>query len=335
MIWLTWRQFRVQGWSALVALAAVAIALAVTGPNVATLSRTSGFADCAGDCAERADDYLGQVLTGSTGTLYWAVIGLMFGLPALIGVFWGAPLLARELEAGTHRLVWMQGITRGRWLAVKLLGIGLAAIATAGLFSLAITWWTAPIDRASMNRMFPEIFATRGIVPLGYAAFAFAVGVTSGMLLRRTVPAMAVTLALVVAVQIANPFWIREHLVDGVQVTTPLDASTPKSMRTTSNNEVTVVGRVQAPGAWVVSNDTVTPSGDVFVGRTTDGGPCTPEQPKQTCGEWLAAQQLRQQVSYVPADRFWPLQWTETGLYLALSMALAGFCAWWVRRRVT
>jgi hypothetical protein len=335
MIWLTWRQFRIQGWSALVALAAVAITLAVTGPNVAALSRSSGFAGCTGDCAERADDYLEQVLTGATGTLYWAVIGLMFALPAVIGVFWGAPLLARELEAGTHRLVWMQGITRGRWLAVKLLGIGLAATATAGLSSLAITWWTAPIDRASMNRMFPEIFATRGIVPMAYAAFAFAVGVTSGMLLRRTVPAMAVTLALVAAVQIANPFWIREHLADPVQATTPLDASTPKSMHLNDKHKVTVVGRVQAPGAWVVANDTVTPSGDVFVGRTTAGGPCTPEQSKRVCAEWLGAQQLRQRVSYVPADRFWRLQWTETGLFVALSLALAAFCAWWVRRRIT
>src|SRR5690349_12771297 len=31
----------------------------------------------------------------------------------------------------------------------------------------------------------------RGITPLGYAAFAFALGVTTGLLIRRTVPAMA------------------------------------------------------------------------------------------------------------------------------------------------
>ena len=54
-------------------------------------------------------------------------------LPALIGLFWGAPLIARELEAGTHRLVWNQSITRTRWLAVKLGLTGLAAMVAAGL----------------------------------------------------------------------------------------------------------------------------------------------------------------------------------------------------------
>ena len=56
----------------------------------------------------------------------------MLALPALIGLFWGAPLIARELEAGTHRLVWNQSVTRGRWLAVKLGLIGLAAAAATG-----------------------------------------------------------------------------------------------------------------------------------------------------------------------------------------------------------
>ncbi|MGV9873701.1 hypothetical protein ACWDUG_13320, partial [Streptomyces cellulosae] len=29
------------------------------------------------------------------------------------------------------------------------------------------------------------------------------------------------------------------------------------------------------------------------------------------------------------------LQWAETALYLGLALALTGFCAWWIRRRVT
>ena len=52
--------------------------------------------------------------------------------PALIGIFWGAPLVTRELEAGTFRLAWNQSVTRARWMAVKLGLIGLAAMATAG-----------------------------------------------------------------------------------------------------------------------------------------------------------------------------------------------------------
>ena len=57
------------------------------------------------------------------------------------------------------------------------------------------------------------MFDARGIVPIGYAAFAFALGVTVGMLVRRTVPAMAITLAVFVAVQVAMPLLVRAHLM--------------------------------------------------------------------------------------------------------------------------
>ena len=88
------------------------------------------------------------VLPGPPGTGL-AVTAVVLVLPALIGLFWGAPLIARELEAGTHRLVWNQSITRTRWLAVKLGLVGLAAIAAAGLGSLAVDWWSDPIDKAA------------------------------------------------------------------------------------------------------------------------------------------------------------------------------------------
>src|SRR4029453_7285318 len=78
-----------------------------------------------------------------------AVTAVVLLLPALIGLFWGAPLLARELEAGTHRLVWNQSITRTRWLAVKLAVTGLAAMTAAGLGSLVVSWWANPIEKAA------------------------------------------------------------------------------------------------------------------------------------------------------------------------------------------
>ena len=44
-----------------------------------------------------------------------------------------------------------------------------------------------------MNQV-TSAFAQRGIVLIGYAAFAFILGVTSGLLIRRTLPAMVTTL---------------------------------------------------------------------------------------------------------------------------------------------
>ena len=40
-------------------------------------------------------------------------------VPLLAGVFWGGPLIAREIEQDTHRLAWTQSISRGRWLAAN------------------------------------------------------------------------------------------------------------------------------------------------------------------------------------------------------------------------
>ena len=134
--------------------------------------------------------------------------------PALVGVFWGAPLLARELETGTFRLVWTQSVTRRRWLAVKLGLVGGASVAVAGLLGWVVTWWSVPVDRVNLDRFSsPLIFSERGLVPLGYAAFAFALGVVLGLLLRRTVPAMAATLAVFVGARLAVTQWLRPHLM--------------------------------------------------------------------------------------------------------------------------
>jgi hypothetical protein len=40
-------------------------------------------------------------------------------------------------------------------------------------------------------------------------------------------------------------------------------------------------------------------------------------------------------VVYQPESHFWPLQLTETGLFLGLAGILIGFAAWWTRRRAS
>ena len=167
MIWLTWRQFRAQAATAVAALAAFAVLLAVTRPRMDSLYAASGITGChGGTCGELANLFLGQLSNatpfgGPRGpldllpdglNLYPLVYGLailvILTAPAIIGVFWGAPLISRELETGTCRLAWNQSITRTRWLTVKLVLIGVAAMAVTEAFSLLQTWWTAPIGKA-------------------------------------------------------------------------------------------------------------------------------------------------------------------------------------------
>src|SRR5688500_11786337 len=215
MLWLTWRQFRASAALVAGALAALAALLALSGPGLAD-EYADGFAACAGQ-GDGCEGFF-QEFFHDYHTPFLAITAVALVLPALIGLFWGAPLITRELEAGTHRLVWNQSITRTRWLAVKLTLTGLTAMAVAGLGSLAVTWWSGPIDKSAASnspgfpRMGPLLFDARGIAPIAYAAFAFALGVTIGRLARRTLPAMAITLVAFTVVQIAMPLLVRPHL---------------------------------------------------------------------------------------------------------------------------
>jgi hypothetical protein len=331
MIWLTWRQFRVQAVAGLVVLALVVAFYAATGPGLAHLADTTGFASCAGGCAGATGAFLDTARSGLTGTLYYAAGAVLFLAPPLIGVFWGAPLVAREFEQGTQRLVWNQSVSRGRWLTVKLLGSGLSAMAVAGLISLAVTWWATDLDRAGYSRVQPLIYATRGVVPVGYALLGFVVGVTAGVLLRRTVPAMAVTLVLVVAAQIAAPFTLREHLTTPVSATAPLPGAAVDHLMIHNSKGMEVYGS-EPDRAWVLRNEAVTPSGRRFTGPA-DMTACGPEAGHASCEGWLDSQHLTQRLSYVPDNRFWTLQWRELGALIVISLLLSGFCSWWIRHR--
>jgi ABC-2 family transporter protein len=363
MIWLTWRQFRVQAATAVTALAAFAILLAVTRPQMDSLYAASGITGChGGACGERAGIFLSELSNASPfggrgGSLALMpdgfnlypvvyVLGILFILaaPAIIGIFWGAPLIAREFETGTCRLAWNQSITRTRWLTVKLTVAGLAAVAVAGAFSLMQAWWAAPIGRAmglgggvsvfSGGRFSSVNFATHGITPLGYAAFGCVLGVTAGALIRRAVPAMAVTLAIFVAVQVAMP-WVRPHLLPSSQTIATFEAA-----------QASVVGPPMAvtaaavpghPGAWITSSGAVNAAGQPVSSIPVACGSAIPDVQgpggSSALDNCLASRGIRVAVSYQPPSRYWPLQFAETGLFLALALALAWYCFWRLNRR--
>jgi hypothetical protein len=338
MIWLTWRQFRAAAAMMFAALALLAAVLGLTRPGLAD-DYSTGIAACtntSGGCSE----FLARFFADHQNS-FLAVNAVVLVLPALIGLFWGAPLITRELEAGTHRLVWNQSITRTRWLAVKLGLTGLAALIAAGLGSLAVTWWSSPIDKTaaeSYARMEPLLFTARGIVPIGYAAFAFALGVTVGMLVRRTLPAMAITLAVFVAVQIAMPQLVRPHLLAPTRSTVEINESIMDGFSARGpNRPIRVEAKAPDPEAWLLSTHTVDASGHAVetISLTPSSPACAPAgQGLSACFAEIKRLGYRQQVTYLPGSRFWPLQWAETGVYTALALGLAGFCFWRIRRRL-
>jgi hypothetical protein len=348
MIRFTWLQLRVQAGVALAALCAVAVVLVVTGPHLASLYAASGITGChGGTCATAASGFLSRLDATSPYMLVYVLgIGLILAAPAIIGIFWGAPLIARELETGTYRLAWTQSITRTRWLVVKLALTGLAAVAVTEALSLMYTWWADPIGRAighggaTSSILFTgpfglALFATHGIAPLGYAAFAFTLGTATGALIRRAVPAMAVTLAIFAAVQVAVPLWVRPHLLppDRTVVSGPSFFESA-SMSVGTLTASTVPGQ---PGAWIVSSGAINASGQRV---STIPVACLPGSPAKgkaapDLGACMASRGIREAITYQPLSRYWPFQWIETGIFLGLALVLAGCCFWRLGRRRT
>jgi hypothetical protein len=345
MTWLTWRQLRTQAVTVYAAVGALAIVLLVTGVRLADLSETSGSA------------FLARLGSGSEATIYVAGSLAVLVLPAIIGVFWGAPLVAREVEAGTHRLAWNQTVTRTRWLVTKVAVTGGLAILAAAVLSLLLTWWSGPIDDAIQggrqqvegvfrpSRVTPWIFDARGIAPIGYTAFAFALGVTSGILLRRTVPAMAATLALFVVVQVAMPALVRGRVAPQ-EVTTPITAENLRGILVGGPEPGSHVEEVHidlgrsAAGAWIVREETLDASGAAVdrlpawavdcAAPPGEGGPG-----QAACFRRLAREGYRQHVTFHPASRYWTLQAVETAIFAALALALLACGSWWLRRRMS
>jgi ABC-type transport system involved in multi-copper enzyme maturation permease subunit len=186
-----------------VALAAYAV---MTGPHIAHV-----FNAYAHHCSTREScNPLNNRKDAALTKLIPEMGDLVSLAPALIGMFWGAPLVAREIESGAIRLVFTQSVSRSQWLRVKLLVVGLASAVVAGLVSLIVTWWSAAWDH--YNYLPYGTFNERDIVPIAYTILSFSLGVLVGILLRRTIPAMATTLVCFVAFNAAFGQYVRPSL---------------------------------------------------------------------------------------------------------------------------
>ncbi|MFE0425566.1 ABC transporter permease subunit [Streptomyces sp. NPDC058953] len=339
MIWLTWRQFRVQALFGAAALVIVSGYLLYLGADIrdaydAYRARCEGSADC----ASARNRFRGAY----QNTLLFTAAGLAL-LPAVLGTFWGAPLVARELENGTHRLAWNQSVTRRRWLLTKILLVGAAAVLMTGAAAALLTWAARPFDAVVGERFDTFVFGARNIAPIGYAALAFTFGTVAGLVLRRTLPAMAVTLVAFLAFQFFFPNVVRPALLPPERAALPMTAEAINAAR--SLGSITggpVVGGVRIPGspdAWIAETSPLrTPDGRTL--RTSVFDNCLDSPPRTgaqgTFGDTavcLARHDLHIDVDYHPANRYWSFQWLETAAYLALSGLLTAFGIRRIRRR--
>ena len=138
------------------------------------------------------------------------------GVPLLLGLFWGAPLLATEFENGTHSLAWTQGITRHRWLTSNVAWALAAAVVCGAAISALVTWWSLAHTSLHLPRISNGPFDIQGIVPVAYAIFAVALGIAVGSVFRRILPAMAITGAVFIAVRVVIAAVVRPHYMSPI-----------------------------------------------------------------------------------------------------------------------
>jgi hypothetical protein len=333
MTWLVWRQHRNQAYIAAAALAAIAVVFLVTGRQLASQYR-SALTACA---ASHSCANLASTLTLRTPAAVSVLVTLTVVVPCLLGVFWGGPLVAREFETGTNQFAWMQGISRRRWLTAQVGWLLLAAAAWGGAVSGLVTWWSSPANALNQQNFQPAQFDIQGIVPVGYAVFAVALGIAAGTLVRRTLPAMAITLVVFTLVRLLVSEDFRSHYLTPITKTFSF-LQHPHSI-------------VPTGSYWLVSSGLVGPSGAV-PGGAHNSGPSldfagvqvTLSEMPAACrtvaftspgklGPCLAARGYHAFLTYQPADRYWAFQGIETGIFVFLAAALIAVTAIAVLRR--
>lgn len=309
MTWIAWRQHRAENLIILGTLVVLAVFLIITGMDMAHAFQQIGLKDCIANGHRDCND-LEQAFQNQFQSLYETII--WFNLcPVLLGILVGAPMIARELEQGTHRLAWTQSITRFRWVVVKLsLVLGAGLLASSVLMALLI-WWYGPVNKIQTN-FAPIAFDFQGPVLIGVTILAITLGITAGALTRRTVLAMALTLVLFLAIRLPVELWLRPYYEPPIVATWALNASGPD---------------VDTSNDWIVYNGWLDSQGN----QTTNLS-CSTTQNLPQCLQSLGYR--ANYMVYQPSERFWTFQWIETGIYLAFSVLALILTFWLVRRRL-
>lgn len=295
MFWLTWRQHRAQVLVTAAFLVALGTFLLVHGLGTADVA--------AGVAADRLEGALDGRFAAVYTYLSWLPV-----VPLLAGMFWGAPLIAREAEAGTLRLAWTQSVTRARWLGVKFGVLGLAVTAAGLAVGAMVGAWLDTFDGTRFADRFgdPAFFAATGTAGGAWWLFAFALGAAAGGLFRRTLVAFAVTIAVFLAVMF-------------VLFTNRSEYAEPLSR---------VVDEPLADGSYVTDSGYLAPDGKVV--PTPPQCADKPRDAYMTCVQDSGYPSVQY---YQPADRYWRFQLTETGILLLGTVLLAGPVIYRIARR--
>ncbi|MGW1074375.1 hypothetical protein [Streptomyces sp. NPDC002537] len=302
--WVVWRRHRTTAWTALALL--VTCLAGLVWLRSALLGHVDAhFGGCPDPECLADDPALGRFrASGPVRALYWTGLLLQW-LPVLLGAFTAGPMIARELESGTHRLAWTQSGSPGRWFAAKLTVVTAAGLAGLSLLSAARTWAWRPVEKWLPEQFWFLEFERVGPVPVAYGLLGIALGALVGLLVGRTVPAMFTTAAAYVAA-----WWGLRALRPRLTATETLFTSRTSLFGT--DTWPVRSGFVDSHGVHLASTAC----------RIADTG-------YERC---LAARGLAPYVEGHPVSHLWPLQWAESGIVLGCALAVAAVAVGWLRR---
>jgi hypothetical protein len=255
-------------------------------------------ARCVQDARAFFDDYQNVIFVGL----------LLLILPMLVGMFWGAPLIAREVEHGTHRLVWTQGISRLRWATTKIGLVSTGVLVITAIYAGMLTWWITPVIQTSGQRFNYIFFDIHGIVVFGYVVFALALGVFAGAVTGRLLPAMATTVVGFIGVRLLVMLAARDHFLPTETRRLPELETTYSQMRNDLN------------GDWIVASRSAVDRAECPVG----GSDCVR----------TGLERAYEVLTIHPARHFWVFQAIETTIFVVLAVGLLIGTIYWTRRRI-
>ena len=316
MSWVVWQQHRRHALVAAVLLACAVVVYIRAGQELWSAYTATGVNACVAqarfdpDCTVARDNFLERF-----DELTSLLMPPLVVLPSFLGAFLGAPLLARELEDGTYRLAWTQSISRRRWVAVKVIWVGGALGVTAAAAVWLTGWWHGAID-VVLGGPF-DIFDSAGPVGMLNYLVSFALGVCLGLMLRRTLAAMGLSVLLAWAVRIGLAKLVRPLYAPGSSILWDRGLEDyPRAFR----------------GDWVASTTLVDPGGQ----SVSDAHLQELTRSAQAAGvgvdQFVRDQGFHYLSIYYPADRFWLFQSIESVLLLGLVVGLIGLTFWWLRR---
>ena len=298
MIWVTWRQHRTEAIVSGILLILFTLFLLLTGLELRKVYFQRGK--------------LG-VESFAESFPFLAV----YSLPFLLGVFVGAPLISQELEQGTNRLAWTQGITRQRWFTSKMLLVASATFVMFLLIGGILNWWNQPINEAISPW---STFDANGIVIVSHAMFALALGIALGAILGKPVGAMALYVPLFPLVRLFF-IWLRQYYLPPLSLSWNYAGENPFEQL----EKILLVGQnFMDQSGQLVSTDIVF------------------QHCRSTSLVWFALDPalfscFREYgfsivMSYQPVERFWLFQGIESAIFLALALGLVGLTIWWLKK---